>query len=267
MLGRRRCCCDEEGTCDVTIHVVDNCTPSHLVLGASVSVWTNSGKTTLLGSGTTDSSGNVTIDVGSAGTYYYEVSDSFPCFATVSATAAFACGATINVSITVDTTNCCCPGESCCSDSSIYPKRQLYLTDGTGTLTSFQTTCGGVSWCTTAAGVANTWGWNGAACAAGTGTVPVRYSLVCIPGFPNTWRITRQWGVASGGKISDTSDVTCTAIGLIGPAHSCGIANEDSRATITAPANCKSFSWSGTLTPTAGNTTTDPIGGTVTIST
>jgi hypothetical protein len=41
--------------------------------GALVSVWTNSGKGTSLGSGTTDSAGQLLIDLGARTSFYYEV--------------------------------------------------------------------------------------------------------------------------------------------------------------------------------------------------
>lgn len=59
--------------------------------GAAVSVWTDSGKTSLVATGTT-SAGYVVLDVGTSGTYY-EISKSR--FTTTSATVSFTCGDTI----------------------------------------------------------------------------------------------------------------------------------------------------------------------------
>jgi hypothetical protein len=61
--------------------------------GATVSVWTNSTKTTLLATGTTDGSGNVDLNIATAGgtTLYYEVSA--PRFTTAAVTTGtFTCG-------------------------------------------------------------------------------------------------------------------------------------------------------------------------------
>lgn len=72
MLSRRRCCCNP--TCNQVFHVT-GCNALGLE-GATVGVWTDSSKTTLVATGTTDASGNLTLDLGSAGTYYREVSAS-----------------------------------------------------------------------------------------------------------------------------------------------------------------------------------------------
>jgi hypothetical protein len=59
--------------------------------GATVNVWTDSSKTTLIASGTTDGSGAVDLNLGShAGSIYYEVTQSR--FATASATVTVSCG-------------------------------------------------------------------------------------------------------------------------------------------------------------------------------
>jgi hypothetical protein len=72
---------------------------SILARAVPVSVWTNSGKTVLLGTTLSDASGLAVINIGGAGTYYYEVGDGVR-FNISSATVAMSCGGSIAVTLT-----------------------------------------------------------------------------------------------------------------------------------------------------------------------
>jgi hypothetical protein len=86
-------------TCNVTFFVAA-CTTG--MPGATVNVWTNSSKTTLVATGTTDATGHVTLDVGSAGTYYEEViSPTARAVAPAAGNTTYSCGSTRNVVLTL----------------------------------------------------------------------------------------------------------------------------------------------------------------------
>jgi hypothetical protein len=104
----------------------------------------------------------------------------------------------------------------------------------------------------------------------GTGTIAIYYFMQCTG---PTVTIRRYWWIATGGGAFPPVYVQSSCITISGcPATingACsyigGIGTELSQATPTPPA-CSPFSFSGSLTPGAGNHLPDPVGGTVSIS-
>jgi hypothetical protein len=90
-------CCGGGSTCNVTF-TIGGC-GGFVLQNATVSIWTDNTKVTLLATGTTDASGKVTLNIGTAGTYYKEISASR--FVTLSSTQAFTCSS--NLSFTLST--------------------------------------------------------------------------------------------------------------------------------------------------------------------
>ncbi len=181
----------EDTDCLVTYHVT-GC--SAAIAGATVALWTDSGKSTPVASGTTDIYGNVTLDVGDAGTYYREVSATS--WVTAVATAAVTCGAsyTVNLAPTPPRTCgiCCLP----------HTPDVLYVTDGLGT-TAMTRSLTGFGW----EGI-GTFSMSGISvytvdgfashCLLGTGDIQVLYQFVCLSGSggSSTWQLGRYWGQA-----------------------------------------------------------------------
>lgn len=106
------CCGCTSPSCVVPV-TVRGCTGGVVGAGAIVSVWTDATKATLRDSQVTNSSGVASVDVGTAGTYYREISHPSGRFATHSATVAFACGTGQTVSLTAAAGFICAPNLGC----------------------------------------------------------------------------------------------------------------------------------------------------------
>lgn len=106
--------------CNVTFHAT-GCNGLDLA-GATVTVWTDATKTTLIATGTTNASGNFTADVGSPGSKYWEVSRSR--FTTASQTVYVYCGGTYTQSVSPDTAS-----YQCYFTCAVPISKTLHLTD------------------------------------------------------------------------------------------------------------------------------------------
>jgi hypothetical protein len=104
------CCGCVAPTCNVTFNV-KGCASTNLT-GATVNIWNNSGMTSLIATGTTNSSGNVILNIGTAGTYWREITH--PRFVTQSGSISPGCGGTLSTSFTTPAVGyVCCPGSAC----------------------------------------------------------------------------------------------------------------------------------------------------------
>lgn len=120
MLNRKHCCCVTSPPCNVTIHVT-GC--GGLALrGATVKVWTNSGKTVLIASGTTNASGDVTLDLVSVGTGWIEILG-VTRFNDINQSFGWSCSRTYSFAMTVAT------GFACVGGCAWPIKNVLQLTD------------------------------------------------------------------------------------------------------------------------------------------
>ena len=103
-------CC--EGSCIVRVSVFGcDATLALSVEGATVNVWTDSSKTTLIDSGTTVFGGYYDADVGTAGTYYLEIIASR--FNTYTGSRSFVCGGSLGQTLTPASGYHCLNGMSC----------------------------------------------------------------------------------------------------------------------------------------------------------
>jgi hypothetical protein len=271
--------CGCSSGCDPAIVHVQACSPRVPVPGVTVNVWTDSSMTTLIVSGTTDSGGNASLDLGSygAGTWYVEVVAS-GCLVTNAASLAMTCGDTFIRTVTL-AAGCCCPGTSGCNNATAYRAMPLFLTDAFGTWVSYQSGCGqSYSWCCMGSG-SPSFGKDGNTppnCQPGNGTIPYGYSLIY---FAGTWTLQRYWQFGAPDVLTtsgylDSTDSLCTEFGMTTNPPDAGSPTCNftpslgvAQAQWTGTHDCHSWSWSGTLTPGTGMPQPDPVGGTVALST
>jgi hypothetical protein len=174
------CTCCPSGPCNVTF-TVRGCNSMGLP-GATVTVWTDSGKATQLATGTTDSTGSVVLDITSAGSRYYEISRSR--FVTFTATATISCGATVGPRTLAVAT-----GYRCCQGYLPLPEAGLTLNYcGTGVTlvyTSLQRICNTFrsGWFATFSVTGRPYTAGTLPCACGSGAVTVGVLYECTTGF------------------------------------------------------------------------------------
>lgn len=93
----------------LTIKVTTSCVSGVIVAGALVQVYSDSGYTTLVDSGTTDGSGEWSLSIGSSGTYYIRVTPSAP-YAVFTGSRTLTTGGTTVIALGVDADHICWPG-------------------------------------------------------------------------------------------------------------------------------------------------------------
>lgn len=130
---RRRCCCGHTSPC-VAIVCVTTCVTTGLA-GATVTIKTGGG--TIVGTGTTDVTGCVTIAIGTANTYTVVVSA--PNYQTFTTSNFFSCGGSHTYNLT-PTSSWVCPCSPC---GTVLLPSVLTGSDGMG---SFTLTASGGSW-------------------------------------------------------------------------------------------------------------------------
>lgn len=123
-MSRRRCCCGS--TCNITVNV-KGCNSANRQ-GATVRLKNGA---TVISTGTTDSSGNVTLNAtGHAGFLRSIVvdADATVGYASITTIITVACGGSYSITTVADANHVCCP-------SCNYPvPKMLYMTDAVGTL-------------------------------------------------------------------------------------------------------------------------------------
>lgn len=243
-----RCCC-APAVCTVRFNV-KGCNSLNLE-NATVTIWTNSGKTSQVATGTTNSSGNVDLDVHSAGSYYHEVTTGGH-FTVSSGTTTLTCNSTVNIALTAAS------GYVCCSQVAQAIPTTLHWTDSDTTKTL--TYASGI-WSVRYDGnvtvnpISNCPG-GFPDCAGGDGNPVLTLSVACSS--DNQVLISRVWYQQCGtsGVSNYLTSIACTTRF---PAQSI--------AAYTVPSGA--FSFSGTLTADSGNpigSLPDPVGGTVTVT-
>ncbi len=217
MLTRRKTCC---GSSSFSQPFRVNGCNSLALSGATVSVWTDSGKTTLLDSGDTDGSGDVTLDVGSSGSYYHEVSHTSSRFAVNSGTTTHN-GTLKTISLTPAT-------DYYCIANCLYP---LYKTlHGTSAkIGSFTLTYAGGSWTGNVS-------WTSANCSCPSSTVSLNLTLVPV-GSPLTTQLLINWN----NNVNNCPDAAGSTVGFA--------SGFSSSACPPSFSHSSTFSVTGTCTP------------------
>lgn len=249
MLTRRKCCCGPPPTptCSHTFSVT-GCT--HAVAEATVTVYDHAGGTILV-TGTTDASGNVTLTWDGSCTVYVTISA--PCFNSTSQSATYTNGGTTTVNLTTPTgTNC----GKCCNP----PSGWIILDDNTSlTLTSI----GGFSYRATYT-YTRTNAVDIFCSTTGSYLITIQYQIDCDD-RTGTFSVTRSWyeGQLSGtwhyrhASASCGTNATGSSVGTFSLPGSCS-----GNAFIV---DCRAVAKTVVLTKTAGNLP-DPIGTSVSVS-
>ncbi len=158
-IGHPCCCAGGPPVCNTTICVKGNCGGSSPVLaGATVTI--KSGGVTIV-SGTTDGTGCVTLNIGTAGSYTVVIS--FPGYTTNTSTHTLSCGGTTTISLTAVDTGYHCSCDHNCAEPV---PDTLTGSDGMGSFTlTYQSVGGNAGW----------WG-----CASRNIMVPCYYDSTCL---------------------------------------------------------------------------------------
>lgn len=168
----------------------------------------------------------------------------------------------------------------------------LYLTDANGTITltySVFTNSWVGSYDLSISGVTSaTYDSFGGYCTFTTGTcsLTIVYIVRCIGGTggaPVTFSAIRAWRIIYTGTPSNQQTYCSLHVAFpstpwnycdksIAVGTCCGnpgnpTGSHDQASRTLSPASCGPLSWSGSLTPQGGNYTSDPVGGTVTVTT
>jgi hypothetical protein len=254
------CCGCGGATCNATF-IARGCNSGALT-DATVSLYTDSSKATLVATGTT-SGGSVVLNVGAAGTYWRVISRAR--FTTSESSVAVTCGGTYTTTLSPTADYVC---SLCCTSSVLPQPRTLYLTDADGTHTlTFATTGSQDYWHGCHTKTVNAVIDPGSPCTnSASGSILISYQARCSTG--TNWVVTRLWCSAStdsGLTYRYLTGGTCGSITL-SCNTSCNLAGTDGASASPLTISCSSISWSGSLTASGGNRTTDPVGGTVTLS-
>lgn len=110
--------------CRVVFHVTFCFGP---VAGATVTIYSNSARTAVVATGTTDSGGDVTLDIGAAGFYWFKATRAGS--ADFLGAAIMVCPSTFNITLQPAADGAC---SDCCLPGVDIP-RTLFVTDGVGT--------------------------------------------------------------------------------------------------------------------------------------
>jgi len=248
-------------TCCQTF-IVFGCS-TNLLPGATVSVYDTSGGT-LLATGTTNSSGRVTLmwtKASSPCSVWVEVSRTR--FTTDAASYTLTESGETEIALSPTASYFC---SLCCTSSPIPQPRTLFLTDVNGTYSLTYISSVGIDiWYYCGSVSANPTMTAGTPCVVGgAASIPIYYNVTCSSS--NSWRVNRQWGEASngGGVWNYFVDATCGSNGIAG--SGCPSTFVGGAASGLMTFNCTAIAFSNTLTASTGNNLADPIGGTVTVS-
>ena len=262
MLSRRACCC---GGCTITF-CVTVCGGLHLY-GALVQVYSGA---TLLDQCTTGAGGCCTMPtLATAGTYTVKVT--YGSNTLFNSSRSVVCGTNAIAAGAV--------GIVCCS--GYYIPYALTITDagGTGSMWYYgpDPIFGYPTWygCVQSSATSSTVTTPGGVCtvaAPATHLINVCYKMQCVGGSP-PFTLERDWGYVfySGSPVYYSAGSSCPAGGLgvlcsAGPPGPCGTLVDSATGTGT-PSGSSPFAITfAPLTPSGGNTTTDPVGGSVTIT-
>jgi hypothetical protein len=231
--------------------------------GVSVNVYDTSGGT-LLTSGTTNSTGRVTLlwtKASSPCSVWVEFSRSR--FTTDAASYTLTSGGQTGITLSPTASYVC---SLCCTTTAIPQPRTLFLTDINGTYSLTYTTTGGLDiWYVCTSATANPTMTNGSPCVAGgSASIPIYYNVTCASS--NSWAVNRQWSEAraiGSGPWYYHVDASCGALGISGGGCTGISIGAAQRQAMTF--DCTAIAFSNTLTTIGGNLS-DPIGGTVTVS-
>lgn len=238
------------------------CTPSVPVYGAVVTILNGS---QTIASGMTGSTGCITLPV--AGTFTVQVQ--------VNGSVAYDSSHSLHSSGTT-TIQLPSTGIVCCGSYAI--PQNLTLTDAVGSMAfvysssyTYPVWTGGHSVTRLSCSV-TTPNNNCVAAAPSQGPVKVCYQMICYAGQTPTFYVQRSWswvyqqGTQSPIWYQDASAIVAGQACITAPPASCGSPHTDTSNFSANPSSASPFTLSGSPAPTAGNFTSDPVGGSIAIS-
>ncbi len=245
---------------------VTGCYPAQPIGGASVTILATSTGPVLF-SGTTSAAGCLAITGISPGSYYVSIAFGG---STVYASSIHLAGG-------VNTIDIGSSGLVCCGGYAI--PQNLYLTDAAGTISLIYDSTDGLYLPTWFGGhavtqLSSTVTTPNNICTSQAPTMgPVRvcYQMTCNAGQNPVFKITRSWSWVYGPSnapiwFQDPTGFTAGRYCITAPPPQCGNPLTDTAAFGVNPASASPFSLSGTPVATASNATTDPVGGSVAIT-
>lgn len=248
MITARRCCCNPPPTGLCAVYTVRTCangaggysgTGGDLApAGTVVNIRATSGGT-IVATGVTDASGNVTLCVPTSATRWIEVvlPPGYPSYQFSGTTNATNRGVYLP-SGSIDSAYCCATSGYCATGPR-FRARTLYVTDANGTWAfGGSLPCGTLTANATVA-VPALYTFSGS-CVLGAGVLDYSYVMSGLA-------ISRQWRVRLGDFANDP----------------CGL-SINSASAVMSPMPCPDVYWSGGLTPDGAYP--DPVGGTVVVS-